>query len=61
MDVEFFIVGCFLIMAILVIFGVYSLLFEWLPDYLRRRKATENERALEWVNNHPIKPKVRRR
>ena len=61
MDVEFFIVACLLMMAMLVIFGIYSLLFEWLPEYLRRRKATATERAIEWVNTHPIKPRGRKR
>ena len=60
MDVEFFIFGMLLIMAVLVVFGVYGLLFEWLPDHLRRRRATASERATEWVNAHPIQPKVRR-
>lgn len=59
MDVEFMLFGFLLMMALCAFCCVHSLLFEWLPDYLKRRKATAEERATEWVNNHPLK--LRRR
>jgi hypothetical protein len=46
-------------MALCASYCIHSLLVEWLPDYLRRRKSTAEERATEWVNNHPLK--LRRR
>ena len=55
MDVEFMVVGYLLIMAMCSSYCIYSLLFEWLPDYLKKRKATAADRATEWVNNHPLK------
>ena len=60
MDVEFFIFGMLLVRAVVAVFGVYSLLFEWLPDYLKPRKVTKAHREMEWLNSHPIQPKVRR-
>ena len=59
MDVEFMLFGFLLMMALCASYCIHSLLVEWLPDYLRRRKATAEERATEWVNNHPLK--LRRR
>ena len=52
---EFLVFGYLLIMAMLTVFCIYSLLFEWLPNYLTYRKATAAERATEWVNSHPLK------
>lgn len=60
MDVEFFVVGYFLTIAFLVLCGIGNFFFIWLPEYLVQRKATAEERATEWVNNHPIRTKVRR-
>ena len=57
---EFMLFGYLLMMAMCVVFCGYSLLAEWLPNYLRYRKATAAERATEWVNNHPLKQKGRK-
>lgn len=56
---EFLLIAYLLIMAMLAVFSVYSFLFEWLPRYLKRRKATAAERATAWVNAHPIQPRGR--
>lgn len=58
MDIAFFLFGTLLCFAVMGAACVYSLVFEWLPDYLRGR--TSEERATEWVNSHPIKKRVRR-
>lgn len=58
MDIAFFLFGILLCFAVMGVFCVYSLLVEWLPGYLRGR--TSDDRAMEWVNAHPIKKRVRR-
>lgn len=60
MNVEFLVFGYLAIMALAAVFSVYSLMVEWLPNYLRRRKATAADRATEWVNAHPIQTKGRK-
>ena len=60
MSVEFLLFALLLMMAVCAVFCIYSLIFEWLPGYLRQRKATAADRATEWVNSHPIKTRVRK-
>lgn len=56
---EFLLVGWIFMLTLCAVFCAYSILFEWLPRYLKRRKATAADRATEWVNTHPIQPKWR--